>query len=86
MPSHHHRLTGIYPWIELISRLSTTMSPPEKHMRPRGDLLSWLPPFLVEEEAAGDMLAWEETVQFLAGVIHGCVCGITASTVPEEDH
>ena len=64
-------------------------------MKPWGDLLSWLPPFLAEEEAAGDMLAWEETVQFLAGVICGdwcvcvCMCGITASSfsrMPEEDH
>lgn len=46
--------------------------PPTGHMKPWGDLLSWLPP---EEEAAGDMLAWEETVQFLAGVLcEVCVC------------
>lgn len=56
--------------------------PLARHMMPWGDLLSWLPPFPAEEEAAGDMLAGEETVQFLAGVICvcvlACVCGITA--------
>lgn len=40
---------------------------PVRHIRPWGDLLSWLSTFLPEEEAAGDMLAWEQTVQLLAG-------------------
>lgn len=75
VPPHHHRLTRIYPWLELISRLSTTMPPtphtpphpPARHMRPWGDLLSWLPPFFAQEEAAGDMLTWEETLSSWQG-------------------
>ena len=62
MPPHHHKPTRIYPWLELITRLSMTVSPPGNAYEARGDLLSWLPPFLAEEEAAGDMLAWEETL------------------------
>lgn len=74
LPSrHHHRLTKIYPRLELITCLSTTVSPWGRLTHPLRDLLSVLHRFLAEEEVASDMLAWEETLPGRSNLWR-CVC------------
>lgn len=51
-------------------------------MMPWGDVLPWLPPFLVEEEVPGDMLAWEETLSTVCVALPAS----SHSTMPEDHH
>lgn len=73
MPPHHRRRTGIYPWLELISRLSTTMSPPARHMKALGRFVVLAASLSCRRGGSWWHVSMGGDTQFLAGVICGDV-------------